>query len=179
MFSKGHASPLPYTLSKAAGVISDAQLMSLRQFGNPLEGHPIPVLPWVDVATGSLVQGLPIGIGIGWGEEYLDKLPYRIWVLLGDSEMAEGSVWEAFELTGNYKLESLIAIVDVNWLGQRGQTMWGWNTQAYCDCAEAFGWNVIEINGHNFTEIDEAYNQAISDSVCLRQLLRERSKVRE
>jgi transketolase len=112
MFSKGHASPLPYTLSKAAGVISDAQLMSLRQFGNPLEGHPIPVLPWVDVATGSLVQGLPIGIGIGLGEEYLDKLPYRIWVLLGDNEMAEGSVWEAFELTGNYKLESLIAIVD-------------------------------------------------------------------
>lgn len=166
IFSKGHASPLLYALYKAAGVISDAQLLSLRQFGSPLEGHPVPVLPWVDVATGSLGQGLPIGVGIALAEEYLDELPYRIWVLLGDSEMAEGSVWEAFELAGHYKLRSLIAIVDVNRLGQRGQTMLGWNTQAYCDRAKAFGWNVIEINGHNFTEIDEAYTQAINDSLC-------------
>ncbi|RUR74666.1 transketolase [Chlorogloeopsis fritschii PCC 6912] len=164
IFSKGHASPLLYALYKAAGAISDAELMSLRQFGSPLQGHPVPVLPWVDVATGSLGQGLPTGVGMGLAGEYLDQLSYRIWVLLGDSEMSEGSVWEAFELAGHYKLPNLVAIIDVNRLGQRGQTMLGWNTQAYCDRAKAFGWNAIEIDGHNLTEIDEAYTEAISNT---------------
>ncbi|MDM9385837.1 transketolase [Chlorogloeopsis sp. ULAP01] len=166
IFSKGHASPLLYALYKAAGAISDAELMSLRQFGSPLQGHPVPVLPWVDVATGSLGQGLPMGVGIGLAGEYLDQLSYRIWVLLGDSEMSEGSVWEGFELAGHYKLSNLVAIIDVNRLGQRGQTMLGWNTQAYCDRAKAFGWNVIEIDGHNLTEIDEAYAEVTSNIVC-------------
>ncbi len=92
IFSKGHASPLLYSLYKAAGAITDEELLTLRKFGSRLEGHPTPILPWVDVATGSLGQGLPIGVGVALAGKYLDKLPYHIWVLLGDSEMAEGSL---------------------------------------------------------------------------------------
>jgi transketolase len=163
IFSKGHASPLLYALYKAAGAISDDELMSLRKFGSRLQGHPVPVLPWVDVATGSLGQGLPISVGIALAGEYLDKSSYHTWVLLGDSEMAEGSIWEAFEHAFHYKLPNLIAIIDVNRLGQRGQTMLGWKTEVYCDRAKAFGWNVISIDGHNLTEIDEAYQQAVDN----------------
>lgn len=98
IFSKGHASPLLYSMFKAAGVISDDELMTgYRRFGSPLEGHPTPVLPWVDVATGSLGQGLPDGVGVALADRYLDELPYRVWVLCGDSEMAEGSMWEALD----------------------------------------------------------------------------------
>jgi len=130
ILSKGHAAPLLYAMYKAAGVITDEELMSLRQMGSRLEGHPTPVLPWVDVATGSLGQGLPIGVGLGLAGKYLDQLPYNVWVLLGDSETAEGSVWEAFDHAAHYTLDNLIAIIDVNRLGQRGQTELGWNTQA-------------------------------------------------
>ncbi|MBW4492829.1 MAG: transketolase [Oscillatoria princeps RMCB-10] len=162
VLSKGHAAPLLYAMYRAAGAISDEELMSLRKFGSRLEGHPVPVLPWVDVATGSLGQGLPVAVGLALAGEYLDKLPYHVWVLLGDSEMAEGSVWEAFELAAHYSLDNLIAIVDVNRLGQRGQTMLGWKTSCYCDRAKAFGWKVIEIDGHNIEEIDRAYGEAVS-----------------
>lgn len=162
ILSKGHAAPLLYAMYKAAGVISDQELMSLRQFGSRLQGHPVPILPWVDVATGSLGQGLPIGVGIALAGKHLDRLPYRTWVLLGDSETAEGSVWEAFESASHAKLNNLIAIIDVNRLGQRGETMLGWNTQAYCDRASAFGWHAIEIDGHNLEEIDRAYGEAIN-----------------
>src|SRR5271165_2412038 len=130
IFSKGHAAPLLYSMYKAAGAITDEELLSLRKFDSRIEGHPTPVLPWVDVATGSLGQGLPIGVGIGLAGKYLDKLPYKIWVLLGDSEMAEGSVYEALELGGHYNLGNLIAILDMNRLGQRGETMLGWNSAA-------------------------------------------------
>jgi transketolase len=164
IFSKGHASPLLYSLYKAAGAISDEELLTLRKFGSRLEGHPTPVLPWVDVATGSLGQGLPIGVGIGLCGKYLDKLPYHIWVLLGDSEMAEGSVWEAFDHASHYKLDNMIAIVDVNRLGQRGETELGWNTAAYEARAKAFGWNAIVIDGHNYDEINKAYEQALQSS---------------
>ncbi|MEH2083773.1 MAG: transketolase [Nostoc sp.] len=166
IFSKGHASPLLYSIYRAVGVIDDSELMSLRKFGSRLEGHPTPALPWVDVATGSLGQGLPIAVGIALAGEYLDKLPYHTWVLLGDSEMAEGSIWEAFEHASHYKLANLIAILDVNRLGQRGETMLGWNTQTYCDRALAFGWKAIEIDGHNLEEIDEAYTAAIDNPNC-------------
>ncbi|KOP24491.1 transketolase [Hapalosiphon sp. MRB220] len=166
VFSKGHASPLLYAMYRAAGAIDDRELMSLRKFGSRLEGHPTPVLPWVEVATGSLGQGLPIAVGIALAGEYLDKLPYYTWVLLGDSEMAEGSIWEAFEHANHYKLANLIAIIDVNRLGQRGQTMLGWNTQVYCDRARAFGWKPIEIDGHNLEEIDQAYSAAINNLDC-------------
>jgi transketolase len=161
IFSKGHASPLLYSLYKAAGAITDEELMTLRKFGSRLEGHPTPVLPWVDVATGSLGQGLPIGVGIALAGKYLDKLPYHIWVLLGDSEMAEGSQWEAFDHASHYKLDNLVGILDVNRLGQRGETELGWNTTAYAARAEAFGWNAIVIDGHNYEEINEAFAQAV------------------
>ncbi len=161
IFSKGHASPLLYSVYKAAGAISDEELMTLRQFGSRLEGHPVPVvLPWVDVATGSLGQGLPIGVGIALAGQYLDELPYRTWVLLGDSEMAEGSVWEAFDKASHYRLSNLTAIIDVNRLGQRGETDLGWNVDAYAARARAFGWHTVEIDGHNLDQIDAAYAEA-------------------
>src|SRR5436853_5503824 len=160
IFSKGHASPLLYSMYKAAGASSDEELMTLRKFGSRLEGHPTPALPWVDVATGSLGQGLPIGVGIALAGKYLDKLPYRIWVLLGDSETAEGSIWEAFDHASHYKLDNLIAILDCNRLGQRGETELGWNTEAYAERATAFGWRTIVINGHNYDQIHDAYTQA-------------------
>jgi len=160
VFSKGHASPLLYAMFKAAGAITDIELMTLRKFGSRLEGHPTPVLPWVDVATGSLGQGLAIGVGIALAGKYLDKLPYRVWVLSGDSEMAEGSVWEAVQHATHYKLANLIYILDVNRLGQRGETMLGWNTRAYAQQAQAFGWRTLEIDGHNLEEIERAYAQA-------------------
>ncbi|HEX6818650.1 MAG TPA: transketolase [Ktedonobacterales bacterium] len=160
IFSKGHAAPLLYSMFKATGAISDQELMTLRQFGSRLEGHPVPILPWVDVATGSLGQGLPIAVGIGLAGKYLDKLPYHIWVLLGDSEMAEGSCYEALELGGHYGLSNIVAILDMNRLGQRGETMLGWNADAYAARASAFGWHPIEIDGHNYDQIQSAYSEA-------------------
>src|ERR1700728_4497877 len=123
IFSKGHASPLLYSVFKAAGGVSEEELMTgYRRFGQRLEAHPTPILPWVDVATGSLGQGLPDGVGVALAGKYLDRLPYRVWVLCGDSELAEGSIWEAFDKASYYKLSNLVAIADVNRLGQRGQT---------------------------------------------------------
>ncbi|HCI82008.1 MAG TPA: transketolase [Ktedonobacter sp.] len=161
IFSKGHASPLLYSMYKAAGAITDEELMTLRKFGSRLEGHPTPILPWVDVATGSLGQGLPIAVGIALAGKYLDKLPYHVWALMGDSEMAEGSIWEACDHASHYKLDNLIGMIDVNRLGQRGETELGWNTEAYEARVRAFGWNAIVINGHDFDEINKAFAQAI------------------
>src|SRR3712207_5365894 len=161
IFSKGHASPLLYSIYKAAGAISDEELLTFRTFGSRLEGHPTPVVPWVDVATGSLGQGLPIGVGVALAGKRLDRLPYRVWVLCGDSEMAEGSMWEAFEHAAFYELDSLTAIVDVNRLGQTGETMHGWDLDSYVRRAEAFGWRAIPIDGHDVEAIDLAYSQAL------------------
>lgn len=160
IFSKGHASPLLYSMYKAAGAIGDEELMTLRKFRSRLQGHPTPDLPWVDVATGSLGQGLPAGVGMALAGKYLDKLPYHVWVLLGDSETAEGSVWEAFHVASYYHLNNLIAIIDVNRLGQRGETELGWNLDAYAARGKAFGWHAIEIDGHNYEEIHRAYSEA-------------------
>ncbi|HLZ58491.1 MAG TPA: transketolase [Ktedonosporobacter sp.] len=160
IFSKGHASPLLYSLFKAAGAIGDDELMTLRKFGSRLEGHPTPILPWVDVATGSLGQGLPIGVGVALAGKYLEKLPYHVWVLLGDSEMAEGSIWEAFDHASHYQLDNLVGILDCNRLGQRGETELGWNTAAYAARASAFGWHALVIDGHNYDEINAAFAQA-------------------
>jgi transketolase len=162
IFSKGHACPLLYAMYKAAGVITDQELLTLRKLGSRLEGHPNPhVLPYVDVATGSLGQGLPIGVGMALNAKYLDKLPYRVWVVLGDSEMAEGSIWEAFDKASYYKLNQLIGILDMNRLGQRGETDLGWNSAAYAARARAFGWHAIEVNGHDLAAIDRAYAEAL------------------
>jgi transketolase len=162
VFSKGHASPLFYALYKAAGAITDEELLTFRKFGSKLEGHPVPVFPWVDVATGSLGQGLPFSVGIALAGQRLDQLPYRVWVLCGDSEMAEGSMWEAFEHGTYEKLDNLTAIIDVNRLGQRGETMHGWDLDSYAKRAEAFGWHAIEIDGHDVEAIDAAYAEAIA-----------------
>jgi len=162
IFSKGHASPLLYSMFKAAGVVSDDELINgYRRFGSPLQGHPTPKLPWVDVATGSLGQGLPDGVGVALAGRYLDELPYRVWVLCGDSEMAEGSMWEAFDKAVYYQLDNLTAIVDVNRLGQRGPTELGWDLDAYARRIEGFGCRAIPIDGHDLGEIDKAFAQAV------------------
>ena len=161
IFSKGHASPLLYSMFKAAGVVSDEELISgYRRFGSPLQGHPTPRLPWVDVATGSLGQGLPDGVGVALAGRYLDELPYRVWVLCGDSEMAEGSMWEAFDKAAYYRLANLTAIVDVNRLGQRGPTELGWDLDGYARRIEGFGCRAIPIDGHDLGEIEKAFAQA-------------------
>jgi transketolase len=162
IFSKGHASPLYYALFKAAGAISDDELLSFRKFGSRLEGHPTPRIPPTDVAPGSLGQGLPIGVGLALAGKRLDRLPYRVWVLCGDSEMSEGSIWEAFEYAGWTELDNLTAIVDVNRLGQTRETMVGWDLAAYGERARAFGWHAIEIDGHDVEAIDAAYRQALA-----------------
>ncbi|HEX7224520.1 MAG TPA: transketolase, partial [Candidatus Limnocylindria bacterium] len=161
IFSKGHASPLLYAIYKAAGAISDPEMLTFRKFGSRIEGHPTPLLPWVDVATGSLGQGLPIAVGVALAGKRLDRLPYRVWVLCGDSEMAEGSMWEAFEAAGFHGLDNLTAIIDVNRLGQTGETMHGWDLDAYRKRAEAFGWKAIEIDGHDIAAIDRAFARAV------------------
>jgi transketolase len=163
IFSKGHASPLLYSVFKAVGVISDEELMTgYRRFGSRLEGHPTPVLPWVDVATGSLGQGLPYGVGVALAGRYLDKLPYHIWVLCGDSEMAEGSIWEAFDKAAYYHLSNLIVIIDVNRLGQRGPTELSWDLAAYTRRLEGFGARVLQVDGHDVAAIDAAMAKAAS-----------------
>ena len=160
VFSKGHASTLLYAMFRAAGAISDDEMMTYRQFGSIYEGHPTPRIPWVDVATGSLGQGLPIGVGMAIAGKSLDRLPYRVWVLCGDSESAEGSIWEAFQHAAHYELDNLTAIFDVNRLGQRGPTMDEWQVDHYRARAEAFGWHAIEVDGHDVEAVDAAYTEA-------------------
>src|SRR3989454_3208674 len=164
IFSKGHASTLYYAILRAVGAITDEELLTYRKFGSMLEGHPTPLIPWGDVATGSPGQGLPIGVGMGLAAKYLDRLPSRVWVLCGDSEMAEGSMWEAYEHASHYELDNLTAIIDVNRLGQRGETMIGWNLGVYVERARAVGWNAIEIDGHDVEQIDRAFREAAEAS---------------
>lgn len=156
IFSKGHASPLVYAVFRAAGAIDDAELLRFRKLGSRLEGHPTPILPWVDVATGSLGQGFPIAVGVAWAGQRVLKAPFHVWTVLGDSETAEGSVWEAFDRAGHERLANLTAIIDVNRLGQRGPTQLQWDTDAYAERVEAFGWDAVVVDGHDLEEIDEA-----------------------
>jgi len=164
IFSKGHASPLFYSLWGAAGKLTEADLMTYRHFGSQLEGHPTVAFPYADAATGSLGQGLSIGLGMALNAKYLDKLPYRTYVLLGDSEMAEGSQWESIQLAAHYKLDNLVGVLDVNRLGQRGETMYGYDLAAYERRISAFGWATFVIDGHSFTEVLEAYRKALNGS---------------
>ena len=163
IFSKGHASPLFYALWHVAGQIDETELMTFRQFGSRLEGHPTPALPFTEAATGSLGQGLSIGLGMALGARYLDKLPYRSFVLLGDSEMAEGSVWEAMEIAAHYGLDNLVGILDANRLGQRGETLHGRDIAAWARKAEAFGWRAVQVeDGHDPRQVLAAYEQALN-----------------
>lgn len=161
IFSKGHASPLLYSLWAAAGTVEESQLLTLRDFNSDLEGHPTPRFKYAEASTGSLGQGLSIGFGMALSAKYIDKLPYRTYVLLGDSEMAEGSQWEAIQLASYYKLGNLTAILDVNRLGQRGETMFGRGTSAYEERIKAFGWNTIIVDGHSIEEINNAYDKVV------------------
>lgn len=160
IFSKGHASPLLYAFYRMAGAIDDEELLTFRRLDSRLEGHPTPRLPWVDVATGSLGQGLPVGVGMALAGKRLDQIPYRVWVLAGDSEMAEGSVWEAVEHAAYEHLDNLTLIIDVNRLGQRGPTRHGWDLEAYARRLSAFGWHTIEIDGHDVGAVDAALAEA-------------------
>jgi transketolase len=160
IFSKGHASPLYYSVLKAAGIIDDAELLTFRKLDSRLEGHPTPRIPPTDVATGSLGQGLPIAVGVALAGKKLDRLPYRVWCLCGDSELAEGSIWEAFEHAAFNDLDNLTAIIDVNRLGQTRETMVGWDLERHARRAEAFGWHAITIDGHDVDAIAAAYDEA-------------------
>ena len=162
IFSKGHASPLMYSLWAAAGAVSEEELLTMRKFGSRLEGHPTPNFPYVEAATGSLGQGLSIGLGMALNAKYIDKLPYYTYVLLGDSEMTEGSQWEAIQIAAHYKLDNLVGIIDVNRLGQRGETIYGWDIKAYEKRISSFGWETITVDGHNIKEIADAYENALS-----------------
>ncbi|MEN6404268.1 MAG: transketolase [Armatimonadia bacterium] len=163
VFSKGHASPLLYSLLTVAGAICPSELRDYRKFGSELEGHPTPRLRYVEAATGSLGQGLAIGAGIALNARHLDRLPYRTYVLLGDSETAEGSNWESLQLAAHYGLSNLVGIIDVNRLGQRGETMYGRDLEAYRRRVEPFGWNAIVIDGHDLQQVIGAY-QEVRDS---------------
>jgi transketolase len=160
IFSKGHASPLNYALFRAAGAITDQELMTFRKLGSRLEGHPTPVLPWIDVATGSLGQGLPIAVGIALAGRRVFGAPYHVWTLTGDSELAEGSVWEGLDHAGHERLANFTAIFDVNRLGQRGPTELEWNLDAYAARVRAFGCEPIVVDGHDLTAIDAALGRA-------------------
>ncbi len=164
IFSKGHASPLFYTLWALAGGIPMDELLTLRKFGSRLEGHPTMAFPFTEVPTGSLGQGLSVGVGMALNARHLDKLPYKTWVLLGDSEMAEGSNWEAMEIASEYHLSGLIGIIDINRLGQRGATLDGYNLESYIRKCEAFGWHPIIVDGHDVSAIQDVYAQIMSGS---------------
>jgi transketolase len=165
IFSKGHASPLIYALFRAAGAIDDEELLTNRKFGSRLQGHPTPIIPWVDVATGSLGQGLPIAVGVAMAAKRPLGAPYHVWTVVGDSESAEGSIWEGFSRAGFEKLDNITAIIDVNRLGQRGPTELEWDMETYKRRIEAFGWNAIVVDGHNLEEIDAAMNEALNDGM--------------
>ncbi|MEU8749019.1 transketolase [Streptomyces chartreusis] len=163
VLSKGHATPLLYSAYKAVGAIEGGELLTFRRIGSRLEGHPTPRrVPWVETASGSLGQGLPIGVGIALAGKRLDRAGYRVWVLCGDSELAEGSVWEAAEHAAYENLDDLTAIVDVNRLGQRGPTRHGHDLDAYARRFRAFGWHTVEVDGHDVDAVDRAYGEARS-----------------
>src|SRR5919106_983664 len=164
VLSKGHAAPLLYAALKAIGAIDDELMLTLRRFGSPIQGHPAPVpeLPWVEAATGSLGQGPAIGLGMALAMR-LDESPARVWVLIGDSEAAEGSVWEAMEAASHHEAANLTCVLDLNRLGQRGPTMHGWDADIFVTRAETFGWRALALDGHDVAAIDEAYRSATED----------------
>ncbi|MFA5986935.1 MAG: transketolase [Parcubacteria group bacterium] len=164
IFSKGHAAPLLYALWAVAGVVKPGELHSLRKFGSRLEGHPTIEFPFTEAPTGSLGQGLSIGIGMALAQKNLDHTEARTFVLLGDSEMAEGQIWEAMQIASHYKLDNLVAIVDANRLGQRGETMVGHHVDIYMQRAQAFGWRTVVVDGHDVEYIARIYKDVVGTS---------------
>src|SRR5437016_2722872 len=158
VLSKGHAAPLLWAAYAEAGVISEQVALSVRKLYSDFEGHPTPRMPWVDVATGSLGQGLSAGLGNALAAR-LDKIPYDTYVLLGDGECAEGSVWEAAAVASYYKTSSLFAVVDVNGLGQSQHTMDQFNVDRFADKFRAFGWFALTVDGHNYEAILDAFER--------------------
>ena len=159
IFSKGHAAPLLYSAYAAAGALPAAKLGLLRRFGSPLEGHPMPKFPYTEAPTGSLGQGLGLGIGVALAAK-MSRLTYRTYVLVGDSEMAEGSVWEAIQLAAFHQVENLVAMLDLNGLGQSGPTMLQHDAQTMAKRVSSFGWEVITVDGHDIEKIVAAYTKA-------------------
>ncbi len=163
VFSKGHAAPLLYTLFGVAGAYPLADLKSLRKFGSQFEGHPVPRFKYTEAATGSLGQGLSVGAGLALVGKR-EKLPFKTYVVLGDGELAEGQVWEAANFASYHKLDNLVAILDINRLAQSGETMFGHHVKEYTDRFKAFGFDVINIDGHNFEEIDAAFKKSTNNN---------------
>ncbi len=160
VLSKGHAAPVLYAALAEAGVFPVSRLLTLREFSSELEGHPTPRVPGVDAATGSLGQGLSVGVGLAIGAKNLEKNDSRVYVLLGDGEMAEGNVWEAAAFAAHYKLDNLTAIVDVNALGQSGRTMHEHDVEAYRRKFEAQGWQAETVDGHDLEAIVATLDRA-------------------
>ena len=172
ILSKGHASPLFYALWAVAGELTEEDLKTYRDFDSKLEGHPTMRFKHTEVATGSLGQGLSVGVGMALNAKYLDKLQYRTYVLLGDSEMAEGSNWEAIQIAAHYKLNNLIGIIDVNRLGQRGETMYGWDLKNYELRIKSFGWETFVVeDGHNLKQVENAYEQAENSEIEMPKMI--------
>ncbi len=159
ILSKGHASPILYAVYKELGILTDQDLLTYREFESVLEGHPTPRFRWTEAATGSLGQGLSVGVGMALSGQ-IDNRNFKTFVLLGDSELAEGSIWEAAELGAYYDCQNLIGIVDMNRLGQRGETMHGHHAKRYADKFHAFGWKTFIVDGHNTLEIITALDKA-------------------
>jgi len=159
ILSKGHAAPILYAAWAEAGLFPRADLLKLRTLGSNLEGHPTPRLPFVPVATGSLGQGLSAGLGMALAAR-LDQSPRRVYVLMGDGETAEGSVWEAAHVAPHYNLDNLCATIDINRLGQSEPTMDGHDLDSYRRRFEAFGWNAIPVDGHDLDALLDAYHLA-------------------
>ena len=160
ILSKGHAAPLLYAAWAEAGLFDKKELLKLRTLASDLEGHPTPRLLFVDVATGSLGQGLSAGVGMAWNAKRLDQSSYRTYVLLGDGESVEGSVWEAVELARHYALDNLCSIVDVNRLGQSDPTMLQHNMEGYRSRWAGFGWHAIVVDGHDPAALLAAFDEA-------------------
>lgn len=163
VLSKGHAAPLLYTLFGVAGAYPLEELKTLRKFGSRFEGHPVPTFPYTEAATGSLGQGLSVGAGLALLAKR-EGFPYKTYVLMGDGELAEGQVWEAANFASHYNLDNLIALLDINRLAQSQETMFGHHVENYIKRFQAFGFEVISIDGHNYNEIDGALKQAVSNS---------------
>jgi transketolase len=160
VLSKGHAAPVLYAALAEAGALPVEQLLNLRKISSILEGHPTPRIPYVGAATGSLGQGLSVGVGMALNGKYIDQLDYRVYVMMGDGEIAEGGVWEAAAMAAHYRLDNLIGIVDVNGIGQSQRTMFEFDVEAYQRRFSAFGWQTYVVDGHNLADILAVLDQA-------------------